>query len=659
MQHHTGMILGSGIQRSATFESEDLPRQLQLLLRVFQIRQDNMKRSLLWAALLAVPTVAASEDIADTDTVIVTSTRYEQPLSSALSPVVVITGEEIRRMQATSFADIVRTLPGIQVSMNGGRGQQTKAQIRGGNATDTLFLVNGVKLNTPYDGATYLERIPVSQIERIEYIRGVRASVYGSQASAAVINIITRPGFDESQILARASYGTHRNRKGSVSFKQAIGDNGELKLAAGTEKERGYNVHPVPGQNDGDRHGFQGTSFMADYQHRLGPVTIFGDVSWLKTKSQFDTSSDDPMWGSYHEYDMNQYENWAVELGGRYSGDIYRTGLSLNLQRTDDFEQIQLNPFREGKTDNTPIYLRTLGLEWTNELALADIFTLGGGLEIRQDRILKKSKVYYEHLNPEHPKINNTGAYLLGQVDVEGFQAELAGRYDHSNQYGAHFTYQGGLGLRFFDDYKASIRFGTSFRAPTFMELYYPYMGSHDLKPETSDSLEAMIQGEHKFLNWRISLFNNHYRDRIVYYYETYSFKNISHASVSGIEAEFGFEVAGVKNTFSAGYRDPRDRTNHTDIPYVSPRDFKWNLSGRVGDFDLSASFLAFSSRSAGAGARRLGGYGLLNLGVGYSITDNFKIQAKADNILDKRYETARGFPCPEATFTAGFEFSY
>ncbi len=603
--------------------------------------------------LATVPSVVLATDIQNEDTIIVTSSRYEEPISSSLSPVVVVTQEDIRKMQANSFSDIVRTLPDLQLYINGGRGQQSKIQVRGGSAADTLVLVNGLKLNTSYDSSAYIERIPVHQIERIEYIRGVRASLYGSQASAAVINIITRPGFNEDNIHARVQYGSFKNRQASASLKHSVGENGEIKFAIGTEKEKGYNVHPLAGLNDSDHHGFQHTNLMLDYQHRLGAFTLFGDFSWNKTQSQFDGSF------TTHEYDMNEYNNYSFELGGKYDGDIYRTKLNFNYQKTDDYEQIVLNPYREKKSDNTPIYLRTVNVNWTNELALGDYVTLGGGVDYRRDHLMPNSKSYYTTIVAAHPLIHNTGAYLLGQFDMAGFQAELSGRYDHNTQYGGHFTYQGGLGYTFLDEFKVGLRYGTSFRAPNFMELYYPYMGSANLNPEKSNSFEAMLRGDHKLFNWKLTFFKNHYKDRIIYYYEAYAFKNISKADIKGIEAEIGFDLWGIRNTISGSIKDPKDKTSDTDIPYISRRDLKWTMLGSISDFDLSASVQLFSHRYAGVGSKRLGGYGILNLGVGYNITDNFKISVKADNVLDHRYEYARGYKTPEATYSCSIDFNY
>ena len=86
----------------------------------------------------------------------------------------------------------MRTLPGVEISSTGGRGQNATALVRGATASQTLILVDGVRIPHSALGSVNLNGLPLSQVERIEYIRGARASIYGSDAIGGVINIITR-----------------------------------------------------------------------------------------------------------------------------------------------------------------------------------------------------------------------------------------------------------------------------------------------------------------------------------------------------------------------------------------------------------------------------------------------------------------------------------
>ncbi len=623
-----------------------------------------MNQKYLWGVLVALaPTVSVSEEIKNEDTIVVTANRFEEPLSSTLSPTIVITSDQIQKLQASNLVDVVRTLPGIDVYVTGGRGQSSTVQTRGGSAADTLILINGIKVNSAYTGSKQLEQIPVNQIERIEYIRGVKASIYGSQASAAVVNIITRPDFNQNNIHAIAKYGSYKNRQGNISFKHSVGDNGEFKIAAGTEKEKGYNVHPVEGLNDSDHHGYEASNLMLDYQHKIGDFTIYGDFNWNQSKGQFDSSYLSSYYGDYHEYDMNWFESYTYQLGAKYNTELYRSDLNLSYQKNDDYEQIQLNPYKEGRSKNTPIYIRTTSVSWVNEIAASEYFTLGGGVDYKRDHLLKKSKVYYQNIKANHPLNHNTGVYLIGQSEIGNIQSEVSGRYDHNTQFGGHYTYQVGTAYTFLDDYKASLRYGSSYRAPTFSELYYPGYENFRLKPETSNSVEFMLQGKNNLLDWRLSLYKNHYKDKIVFLYNSTtwmgSYQNINRADIKGIEAEVGFDLLGIHNAISGEIKSPKNKTTDTDIPYVSRRSFKWTASGSIQDFDVALTMQAFSSRFNSAYKPRLGGYSLWNLAVGYNITENFKLLAAANNIFDKKYALADGYRPPEATYSVGFEFDY
>ena len=149
-----------------------------------------MSHRLLVASLLPVAAIAAPQQTEQT--MVVTATRFAEPEASILAPVNVVTREEIEKMQPQSVIEVIRTLPGVEFSMNGGRGQSSTLLVRGGSSAQTLVLVDGVRSGSALSGSTELNQIPVTTVERIEYIRGARASIYGSDAITGVINIITR-----------------------------------------------------------------------------------------------------------------------------------------------------------------------------------------------------------------------------------------------------------------------------------------------------------------------------------------------------------------------------------------------------------------------------------------------------------------------------------
>lgn len=603
---------------------------------------------------LLVSTSAFASDIQNENVVVVTDSRFEEPLNSISSPTIVVTKEQIKLLQATNFSDIVRLLPGVETYVTGGRGQDSKIQIRGGSATDTLILVNGIRINSQYDGVVLLNHIPVNQIEKIEYIRGVKASVYGSQASAAVINVITRPGYNVDSVNIHAQYGSYKNRLGSVSFEKAITENDQLKIAIGAEKEKGYNVHPIENVNESDHHGFSNYNFMIDYQHKFENSTeLFSNFSWNKTEAQFDGS-----YGTYHEYDGNYFQNFSYELGTKYNSELYKTFFTLNFQKTDDYQQINKSPLHEDKAANTPIYLKSFNMIWANDFSLGDYFTVGAGVDYSHNSLGENSKSYYTRIEPKNRIFNDVGIFVSGNLDYSGLLAEISARYDHHTQYGGRYTYQGGVGYQY-DDYKLFVRHGTSFTAPNFMQLYYPYYGNGELNPEKSKSFEVILEGKQSLFDWKISSYLNNYSDRIIFDMYSYTYQNISKARIRGVEFEVNFDIFSIKNFVSADIKSPKNKSTNEDIPYVARRTFKWTALGSISDFDVSLGFMFFDHRYQNSYTDNLGGYSLWNIGLGYNISENFKVSAKANNVFNKKYENSKGYKSPEANYSIGFDLNF
>ena len=150
----------------------------------------------------------ANETLPD---IVVTATRTAQSADATLASVSIITRQDIERLQAQSLPDVLRGVAGLTLSNNGGAGKATSVFLRGTNADHVLVLVDGIKVGSATLGTASFQDIPVQQIERIEIVRGPRASLYGSEAIGGVIQIFTRKGggaLTPSFSATAGSYGT-------------------------------------------------------------------------------------------------------------------------------------------------------------------------------------------------------------------------------------------------------------------------------------------------------------------------------------------------------------------------------------------------------------------------------------------------------------------
>ena len=144
------------------------------------------------AIALAVAPQLAIADATPTETIIVTATRTEIPLSDAIVPVTVISREDIELSMAGDLAELLRFQAGIDIGRNGGPGQATSVFMRGTESNHTLVLIDGVRMNPGTLGGAAVQHISPEMIERIEIVKGARSALFGTDAIGGVINIITR-----------------------------------------------------------------------------------------------------------------------------------------------------------------------------------------------------------------------------------------------------------------------------------------------------------------------------------------------------------------------------------------------------------------------------------------------------------------------------------
>ena len=154
------------------------------------------------AATLNLPAFSAMAE--EQQPIIVTATRTAQTADETISPVIVISRENLETQTGAEIADILHHYAGIDIGRNGGPGQQTSIFIRGANSNHTLVMIDGININ-PDIGNAPLQNIRLDMIERIEIIKGPRSTLYGSQAIGGVINIITRKAKEGSHYEVHAS----------------------------------------------------------------------------------------------------------------------------------------------------------------------------------------------------------------------------------------------------------------------------------------------------------------------------------------------------------------------------------------------------------------------------------------------------------------------
>jgi vitamin B12 transporter len=171
------------------------------------------------------------------------------PIDQIGSAVTVITGEDLRRQQIRYVADALRGQPGVSVTRVGGFGGLTEVRLRGGEANQTLVVIDGVEVNDPTNGAYDFSDLDADDIERIEIIRGPYSGIYGAGAVGGVVNIITRGGRGPAKVTVKTEAGTFDTTTLSA---RVSGGNDEVWGSASASRiaTNGFNVSPFGNEDD-------------------------------------------------------------------------------------------------------------------------------------------------------------------------------------------------------------------------------------------------------------------------------------------------------------------------------------------------------------------------------------------------------------------------
>lgn len=592
----------------------------------------------------------------DNNTMVVTANRFQQPVNSVLAPTTVVTREDIDRWQAKSLTDVMRRLPGVDIGQNGGLGQMSSMFIRGTNSNHALILIDGIRLNqSGISGSTDLSQIPLSLVQRIEYIRGARSAVYGSDAIGGVVNIITTREKEGTTLGAGIGSKGYQSYDGSTQ--QMIGDATRVTLAGNYTYTKGYDV--VAGFPDAegtqaqpDRDGFISRSIYGNVDHRFtdelsGFVRGYG----FDNRTSYDGNAD----FDYSNYplittrgvpDTRQLYSQTWDSGLRFNRGIFSTQMVASYNRSKDLNYDPKNG-RYGVSSSFDD-AKQYNLQWGNSAQIGN-GTVSAGVDWQK----QVSEPGTGRVAEGHEQ-RNTGVYLTTQQTLGSLTVEGAARSDDNNSFGRHNTWQTGASWEFVDGYRAFASYGTAFKAPNLNQVYSESYGNRNLRPEESKQWEGGFEGLTGSVNWRVSGYRNDI-DNLIYTDSTLHYSNIQEARIKGVEATASFETGPLAHKVSFDYLDPRNSQTDKVLLRRAKQQVKYQLDWAVADLDWSLSYQYLGQRYdtdyKTYQTVKMGGVSLWDLAVSYPVTSHLTVRGRIANLFDKEYETAYGYQ------TAGREY--
>jgi len=616
-------------------------------------------------------TTAQAQDSARVlNDVVVTASRSPKKQSETGRVVTIITADQIAKSQGRTLPQLLNSVAGITFSgANNAPGISSSVFLRGASTGNTLILVDGFAVNnaSSIDGSYDLNAFPLDQIDRVEILKGSGSTLYGSDAVAGVINIITKHAKTQGlKANLQASGGTYNTFNESAGLIGNINKTGVAINLSNTDS-KGF-----AGATDTTHGGH----FAKDAFHqRSASVNLTQQVSQsfsLNGNFQGTYNKGNLPYGAFTDDAKYAYNNTFLfgGIGGNLKLD--RGGLKFNISQNS-----VKNNYSDAASPvnfNTASYQKNTG-NITNAEAIFN-YNINKYLDITSGADFKYSKTNqfstYDTLKDLHNSIASAYTSLFFKAGI--FHMELGGRYNHHSKYGSNFTYTVNPSVYIADQFKLFGTVASAFKTPSLYQLFSQY-GNVDLKPETTTSYEAGF-------DWQL-IKNTLSFNTVFYKYDTKDviyFKNLPVApyavySNGAFQKDKGFEstinlnldklsasayVAYVtgKQTDVTGketnnlYRRPKN-TLGANLSYQFCNSFSatvdYKYTGNRSDIKFNPDF--------SSSVVTLKHYNLVDTHLQYTASKRISFFADLKNLFDEKYVDWVGYNTRGFNFMAGIRY--
>lgn len=603
---------------------------------------------------LSLSSLASAQDreAKDLDNLVVTATRTAITADAALAAVEVIDRAQLDASSARSLPELLRGRAGITIVNQGGMGKLSTLFLRGTESDHTLFLIDGIRVGSSTSGLTSLQDIPLSQIERIEIVRGPRSSLYGADAIGGVIQVFTRRGGGGEGVngrgrIAAGSHGLReasagvdlRNARGGVGVDVAHQETDGINACTGFYNPLTYagaGCFIVPGTHL-DRDGYRSNS-----------ATVRADFTpaeaWQLDARAFRAEG-------HNEYDGDYADN----------SDIVQQVVGGSVRWTpSDAVALKLNAGRN--TDDSDNYIgNTFSNRFTTSRDSANLqgdFTVANGqvLTAGFDWLRDRAGVSDAFSPPWSRARSNRALFAQYQGKFGAHDLQVSARRDDNDQFGGHTT--GGIawGIGFGEGWRATASHATAFKAPSFNELYYPGYSNPLLKPEASRSSELSLRREGDTWSVQANAYQTRVDDLIAYDSSIFAPNNVDEARIRGVELVATAQLAGWDVRGQVGTLDARNLSagpNHGKRLARRPqRSARLDLDRDIGAWGFGLSGIAEAARwDDVANTLRVAGYGTVDARVSWRFAADWTLQANLVNALDRDYQTSAWYSQPGREF--------
>ncbi len=622
------------------------------------------------------------------ESIITIATKSILPVSRAPGIATVITAEQIKQMGFRTLVDVLKIVPGFDVSMNNiGNRNITVRGMEFSTSQRVKLLIDGHSVNDPWDGGAMntFNDLVVENIKRVEAIRGPGSALYGKNAFVGVVNVVTKDTEDIDGFQWTLSGGSFDTQNYNMLLAKEYGD---IKISGffdwfdtegfsrtieqDTIFMKPFSMSPGRSQNEKEktdlnlklsyknlefkgkymkkrREGYIGINSVLNDESMLKETYIFGELVYklslverlgMISKVYYDQYNND----SFHEAFPDGYTDSFARV---YPSGF--EGLTGTKHRTIGFD----NQFNYDVFDGNRL---TLGFqyEWINQN------------DVRSTKYTFDPSALFGPISPPRSfshtfPFTRDGAtrqiwsiYLQNEWSItDDLDLTVGVRHDQFTRFGGTTNPRFGLVWRFIEDAHLKFLFATAFRAPNFSEMFLlnqPVIeGNTNLDPEKINTYEFEIGYNFtKRISGRLDFFFNRARDLIELTPQTGSslrkYQNRSGARIKGVEAEIRAAFGGNNYAYANyTYQDAEDTGNRERLPDVPVHKANFGINmglWKYANAHLNTFITGRRPRESGDTRSDLPSHALVNLTlIGKNFMDNFEIRGSVFNLFDKGYD--------------------
>ncbi|MEC8887331.1 MAG: TonB-dependent receptor [Pseudomonadota bacterium] len=556
--------------------------------------------------------------------IVVTATRSEQKVEEVPARINIIEPHILEQSPIASLPDLLKTDAAINMVQSGGYGQTASIFLRGTNSNHTLFLKDGIRLNSNTSGAASLPFIDTTDIKQIEVLKGPASVLYGTDAIGGVVQLITKTP-EKNSAFVTGEMGENKTYKAIVGADLA--EKGFYAQVRGQRLET--DGTPVTNAPNNQKASFDQKGFSTKIGVEQESYAASVDYSENQGYSDYD---------NYGTLVSQNFENESINVSGRVN---LLDNLAINARLSQFKDQLDQNDSPDyvySTTKEAELYAK-----W--QFTPAQNILVGSTFKDIQGEVFSKNLWGGENVNYKE-SVDNVGYFIQHQYQDNSLSTQLGARVEDNDKFGTHTVGQGAIRYQLLPLTSIYANIGSAFRAPTTNDLYAVSWGANpDLKPEESLAYEIGLDQK---LNDNLSFGLSVYQNKVDNLISTQAGKlvNINKSKFTGGEASVKWYQDELFLSTTYAYVQAKNDETNQDLTRRPRQSLSLSAGWDNGEYGISASAIAKSRSKDFADWPSTTptinpGYVTTNVNAYWQPIPMIKLFSNIENIGDVQYKTA------------------